>query len=324
VTLLEEGWQAHDEKHAGRRDVLSLAWWAGLASVISGFLAVLIGNKGLAYALADLSKSLPDGDVPQLLTFPPFDFGVALLHVLVIALFLVLRFTEFGAGTKRAASPMSPAGQAHNQFLRGWTSIWIVWLVLYSWLAVCWGIAHQRVPLEPLDSRLVWAIADVLNMASAVAFFYVFLVLDQPSVPTAADADRDRGFRVSLVGICVVSALVATLSALGRYQVFGLDIGGPLLASLLAAVAMAFLFGRLDSHNMKVRRWTLAPLYLYVAIQVVWGGFSETGHASGLRSALFCLALLLKLYLFVVVTHWLREGYIFAYLQRIESQSQVD
>ncbi|MFT7676301.1 MAG: hypothetical protein ACI8QC_000271 [Planctomycetota bacterium] len=94
--------------------------------------------------------------------------------------------------------------------------------------------------------------------------------------------------------------------------------GGLLLASMgalamltLAAVRLlvAFFVGRLGDSHLKVRRALLAPLYFYVAIQVLWHLFVMQGTASELANSLaLCGALALKVYLYALVTRWMQVG----------------
>jgi hypothetical protein len=114
--------------------------------------------------------------------------------------------------------------------------------------------------------------------------------------------------------VVVLGAIVFCPSAMGRYGLLGLDRSGPMIASLFTAITMAYFFGRLDSFDMNVQRWALAPLYLYVAIQANWFSFGDTIPERSSRAVFLGLALLLKVYLFIAVTHWLLHGNIQRYL----------
>jgi hypothetical protein len=81
---------------------------------------------------------------------------------------------------------------------------------------------------------------------------------------------------------------------------------------------MAYLFGRLDSHHMKIPRVLLAPLYLYVIIQLAWVIFQAQPPDSVVPSMFFGAALILKILLFAVITYWLDRGVLLDYLRQSE------
>jgi len=62
---------------------------------------------------------------------------------------------------------------------------------------------------------------------------------------------------------------------------------------------------------MNVNRWMLAPLYLYAVIQVSgpglvdFGGLSKDAH----QKVFFGTTLVLKIYFFIVIYHWLQNGH---------------
>ncbi|MDQ1613439.1 MAG: hypothetical protein QOG00_3370, partial [Pyrinomonadaceae bacterium] len=150
---------------------------------------------------------------------------------------------------------------------------------------------------------------DFLNVCTSVAFFYMFLVLDMPSVATAATPDRNKGFRKNFSIIVGISFVIFLVSSLGRFRPGTYELG-VYLSGIFAAISMAYVFGRLDSHYMNVPRWMLAPLYLYAAIQVIGpivvnysGQIPDKYH-----TLFFGAVLMLKVYLFFVMTYWLQNG----------------
>ncbi len=100
--------------------------------------------------------------------------------------------------------PITRVGhEAWGPFLRGWTGLWMAWLFLYVWLTLAWCGLFQ------IGTTATWIAADLLNLCGGFAFFYLFLVLDKPSVPAQGQPERDRGFRraLGLVGaICATAA----------------------------------------------------------------------------------------------------------------------
>lgn len=251
------------------------------------------------------------GALPRMLGDRPLGLQLAMLHVVVMAVLLVLVFTN--------ARPREPHGlvaqQAWRQFRRGWAMLWGSWLALYTWLTLFWSQDHGQASLW---SSLGPPVADLLNVVSSAVFFYLFLVLDRPSVKADGLPDRDRTFRRSLLGVSVVCGATAILSILGRLELLGLEAFGPLMGSLLVAISMAFFVGRLSDSHLKVRRALLAPLYFYVAIQVLWHLFVMQGNASELANSLaLCGALALKVYLYALVTRWMQDGELQRYFDEV-------
>ena len=271
------------------------------------------GAAGLAVGTVVATRLLVGvaGALPGLLGDRPLELYAALAHVVVVAVFLVL----LGSG----AAPREPFGlvprNAWRQLRRGWTLLWCSWLALYVWLGAYWGLERGA---SAFWDRLGPPIADLLNIASSAVFFYLFLVLDRPSVKADGLPERDRTFRRSLAGVGIVCGAAALLSILGRFGRLGLDSLGPQLGSILVAISMAFFVGRLSDSHLRVRRALLAPLYLYVAIQMLWHLFVMHGTASETGYALVLFgALALKVYLFALVTRWMQDGELQRYFDEV-------
>ena len=276
-----------------KQQTFGLVWWA-CSAIVLFFSAVLISNQ------------------QALIKSTRFDFFVAVYNVVFISLFLFLRFTPYGAPAIEKGKWSKEVEDSFRQLLKGWTAIWITWLGLYMWLSIIFGTSNVG---DRLTNSLAWSIADCFNIINSLAFFYSFLVLDMPSVPIISNPNRHRQFRIALLNANTLCGMVLILSILGRFGILWLSEGGPLLLSFLSGISMAYFFGRLDSHYIRIKRRMLAPLYLYVVIQVNWASFGETDYTATYRSIFFCLALLLKLYLFVVFTYWLHRGAIHRYLE---------
>lgn len=290
--VAEETTQATDDRRARWRPLV----YVGAVLLAA---AVFVGVKA---ALRIAGQELPGDDV--------LSFWLALAHLLVVGVVLVMILSA-----APVASPKVPVARgAWRQFKLGWTWLWVGWIALYGWLAVKFGVTGAGETWE----RFASCVADVLNIASSFVFFYLFLVLDKPSVRALGDPERDRDFRRSVTAVLVLSGTVALLSVLGRLGLFELQEDGPLLGSVFSAVAMAFFVGRLSDSHLKVRRALLAPLYLYVAIQMFWHLFVAVGAAgeSGFGVVLG-LALLLKIYLFAVITRWMGDGKLQTYFDEV-------
>jgi hypothetical protein len=92
------------------------------------------------------------------------------------------------------------------------------------------------------------------------------------------------------------------------------------LVAAFTAVGMAFFIGRLDSHYLKAPRIVLAPLYLYVIIQLSWNNIasSQTLADDPTRAIILGLACYFKFLLFWVVRSWLADGSMARYLENAE------
>lgn len=273
-------------------------------------LAGMAGLAGLTALCVRVLTATADA-LPGLLGDRPLRLHVAGAHVIVMAVLLILVATS-----ARPCEPEGPvARQAWRQFRRGWTLLWGSWLALYSWLGLYWTLEWNGAEVW---SRWGPPVADLLNVASAAVFFYLFLVLDRPSVKADGVPERDHTFRRSLVGVALVCGATAMLSILGRFERFGLEAFGPLMGSLLVAISMAFFVGRLSDSHLKVRRALLAPLYFYVAIQVLWHlTVMQVAPNEVANSLVLCGALALKVYLFALVTRWIQDGALQRYFDEV-------
>ena len=220
----------------------------------------------------------------------------------------------------RSRAPSEPEGlvarRAWHQFRRGWSCLWFAWMALYVWMAAYWGLGGD-------GEQGFWArwgppVADLFNVLSSFVFFYLFLVLDRPSVKAEGLPQRDRAFRRSLLAVGTICAATALLSILGRFGLFELDAFGPTTGSILVAMSMAFFVGRLSDSHLKVKRSLLAPLYFYVALQMLWHLSVMAGARHQLANALVLFgALVLKVYLFALLMRWIQDGKLQTYFDEV-------
>lgn len=321
TTNLLSTWREEQETlHADDSRNFKWAAWSSVSASLSAIFAILLGREGLIPMIQSLTranvKATTHGPAPTIFVeYNPSDFSIAILHVLVIGLFLLVRFTNLGTSGKKLPANSELAvvdiESTFGQFQRGWTLVWLAWLALYSWFALIWGLVHLG--FHKIPASVFWAVADVFNMGSGFAFLYIFLVMDMPSVASADDPRRHEKFRMTLRFAATTLCIVLTLSILGRFDLWSLAMGGPAVLSIVVAICMAYLFGRLDSHYLEANRWMLAPFYFYVVIQVDWVYLAADG--SSFRPILLTFALLLKMYLFLVINHWIHQGHIRAYLE---------
>jgi hypothetical protein len=216
----------------------------------------------------------------------------------------------------------SPASESFTQLLRGWRLLWFTWLLFYGCLAAIWlryvnveelNIWLQYVRID--EPKTVWRLLDGLNALNGFFFYYLFFVLDQPSVPTKTEPNRARSFRRNclitfLLGF-ILFAMPWILHLLNEFiRLENLD-NGVLLSKLVPAyiaVGMAFFFGRLDSHYLRLPRVILAPLYLYAVVQLFWSPkVLDVNEFDGERVAVFSIALVLKYVVFLNLTKLIRH-----------------
>lgn len=233
---------------------------------------------------------------------------LSLIHVLILALLLILMATIFRNFPYRLDSIEPHIKKTLNQLVFGWSGVLISWLLLY----IVFHLAYSST-IKEIDSYIVWIFADAFNMINAGCFLYMFLVLDMPTVSTKDNPKRDSTFRTYLGIIIGLLLCILVLSISGRLELFNLTKGGPIILSIVVAVSMAYFFGRLDSHHMKVNRLALAPLYFYVAIQLIWPSFNDPDTAV----IFFTLALILKIYLFMLMYFWLQNRSFSSYIKDI-------
>ncbi|MFK8101492.1 MAG: hypothetical protein AB8G15_03160 [Saprospiraceae bacterium] len=305
--------------HVLPRQLSKQVYAVAIACALSVF--GLLGFMVHKYQVTERAISKLVADQPEIIISLNDLRGISSLHVFMILLLLfVILYTPFG-GKQTGVIPSSLVQRALRQFNRAWIAIWISWFLLYTWMSFAWWqeihYLENNAYVQYLHFHtLAWAIADIFNILSTIFVFYLFLVMDMERL-SEDQSPREKGkFQRSLMRILGISTLILLFSITDRFVDFGNwdDKIGPLLLSLLTAISLMYFFGRLDSHFFKAKREALAPLYLYAGIQVVW---VELSAASNMIYAIFFAALLLKLYLFLVVKHWLQNGNFAEYFRRM-------
>ncbi len=233
---------------------------------------------------------------------------IALLNIGLAAFVLIdLRFLH--PTTNPIHSTTQAASGSFDQLLNGWKLLWGTWIVFYCCLGAQWfhlfpDTAKSYIP----------AISDALNIINAFFFYYLFFVLDQPSVPTEEQPNRARSFRRNILVTGLIGGGVYLASTFFSYS--EINSGLPkdtanLLSNLVPAyiaVGMAFFFGRLDSHYLRLHRIILAPLYLYAVIQLYWGPeVPDNSRFNSGRVAILVMALVLKFVIFYTFSRLLRD-----------------
>jgi hypothetical protein len=196
----------------------------------------------------------------------------------------------------------SPASNSFKQLLRGWQLLWLTWIPFYICLAVIW---FQPMGKEKLN--IMWGITDGLNMINGFFFYFLFFVLDQPSVATVTEPDRAKSFRRNWRITLFLGVILWLFSLFSGYAGGNEGLWSKLVPAYIA-VGMAFFVGRLDSHYLKLPRVILAPLYLYAIIQLFWGrDISDVSKFNGERVVIFIVALILKFVVFLTLSKLIRH-----------------
>ncbi len=237
-------------------------------------------------------------------------------HVAVLGgAFLVRRFALRFEGPHelpRAAA----ARESWRQYHGGIDALILHWVVLYAVLVYAWS---QPAGFEASPAgRMAMASVELLNAAGGLIYFFLFFVLDRPTVATSGDPSRDAHFKEAWLTVVAVSALAAFGAALARLE----RVPGDSLAEIarhgspvVVAIGMMYLFARFDRATMGVRPLAVAPLWGYVALQATWARAS--GPQDLVSTGVFALAFGLKLYFLWLQYTWAKDGRL---QRRLESE----
>ncbi|HEY0375647.1 MAG TPA: hypothetical protein VGC87_01665 [Pyrinomonadaceae bacterium] len=272
----------------------TVRWISGCALLVS----LLIFLYGI-----DIAQELK-GFYRQLQNNPTMIEGVIAVLNIVLAFYVLLDSRIFRPVS--LSDENSPASNSFRQLLLGWRLLWFTWILFYGCLAAQW--LHL---IGGVTSEILGHVSELLNMINGFFFYYLFFVLDQPSVPTAADPERANPFRRNCVFTFLLGIIIYDLSI---FLLWNSSVGGgkallPKLVPAYIAVGMAFFFGRLDSHYLKLPRIILAPLYLYAVIQLFWehNTFANNKTFIPERVTIFSVALILKFVVFLTLSKLIRH-----------------
>lgn len=267
------------------------------------------GEKLVDYELSSPPHSTQAGEANLI---------VAFIHVLFIGFSIPLTFDPQRTHRRGKISWSEEVTKTYRRFLKGWCAVWITWLVLYLHMAISWLLAAKyEEACEPCYASVI----DFLNISNSVAFFYIFLTLDMPSIQGKEESARVERFRSALKWVFAICSFVMLLSFLGRFNLLKLREISPSLSGILVAISMAYVFGRLGSHYINVKRWRLAPLNLYAAIQVIGPNLIEL-KAEAFQTTFFVIVLVLKIFLFIIFYTWQRDGVFEKYIKEASRQAQ--
>lgn len=246
---------------------------------------------------------------------------IAILNVLLAA------FVLWDPKTRRAikladdASTPPSTKESFRKLMLGWRFLWLARMLLYIWLGSHWFGLHNFVHVQ-----VTWSVASALHLLVGFFHYFLFFVLDPPSIASKARPDSAVVFRRSILTMIILGSVVYTASLLITLYHSTLSEWGitSILAHRLiptyAGIGMAFVIGRLDSHYLRIPRVLLAPLYLYVIVQPLWSRVAGTDFrvVNTDRAVIFCLVLILKFVFFYSIVKWIRNGGFLKYLIKIE------
>ncbi len=263
---------------------------------------------GLAAALVLLPNDASGGGGPMRALDVRLFVGWA--HVVVLgALFILRRFAlRFEGPHEVPAHPI--ARVAWGQYQAGLDALVLHWVLLYAVLVVAWSQPAGAVPFESTPGgRAAMAAVEVLNAAGGLIYFYLFFVLDRPTVRRDRAPEEGDRFHQAWLSVLAVVSLAAFASAYAR-------LGGIADESLrevarhgspvVCAIGMMYLFARFDRATMGVPPLAVAPLWAYVALQATWARAS--GPQDLVATSVFVLAFALKLYFLGAQLLWARGG----------------
>lgn len=222
---------------------------------------------------------------------------------------------------------------AVQQFNQAWTWLWIAWVALYVVLALqelwrivldtnCrslplnWCTPETLVAIES-NSRVFGISIIVANLMNNLQTLALLKCYDQVR---PNQASRPLTWQDGAVIIMVMTTLEAIVTVLMRTRpgnglaVTSVPQAFAGLSGLCAGVALALLVGRLDSRLIGLPVWTVILMYIYAVLQTDWLLFPE--HANW-KIVLVIVALILKTFLFFVMTWLYKSGVLFYYLERI-------
>lgn len=299
--------------------------------VLYGILIFLISSLFvLAFFAKDILSVKPYKLNPDEETWP------FIIHIVVIP---VLLFWHYLQGIKVFSQANNIVKRTLSQFIFGWRLLWMMWFILYIWF---WHTMEN-------DNSTHENIEVIIHIFSSTIFFYLFLVLDKPSVNTVAHRNRNTNFKYWLVGIIALAVIVASVNICTRYYK-ETHLYGELATGVFSGLCICFFLGRLDSHFLgktDKRRFFLGLLYCYPLIQVLWivirtssqeinglidsfEGLSDTSktelkslnnlNSSNLAKIVFTIAFGLKFLLFMFIQIMLENGNIESYISKMHKE----
>jgi hypothetical protein len=286
------------------------------ASLIISIMVLLFGDDIVGRTINRINEHWPW----FLTSINGLEGSIAILNVLLAAFVLWDPKTRQAIKAADNVSTLPSTKNSFRKLMLGWRLLWLVRMLLYLWLGANWFGLHNFINL-----KLTWYIADALHLLVGFFYYFLFFVLDPPSVATELKPDSAIVFRRSVITMLLLGCLVFIASVLVSWshspsKAGVTDIVVYKIIPTYTGIGMAFFIGRLDSHYLRMPRVILAPMYLYVIIQPLWGRIeaTEIPNVNPERVVILSLALMLKFVFFYSVAKWIRNGSFLQYLIKIE------
>lgn len=229
--------------------------------------------------------------------------GSAIGSFLIILLFLLFIFSNLQTLDQDHTEWIDVARKSFRQLIKGWEYVGLTWLLLYAFVSCVWIFDEILV----IPRSIFGVVADLFNLLNSFAFFYIFLVMDMPSVPSKDNPQRDHPFKKAWNGIVFTGCLCLLISLPSRIGLFQDNVIGSLPLASFCALSMTYFVGCLDSYYLEIKRVMLAPLYLYAIYQVIGPFLIASEGLTNYLDGYLLGAAILKTYLCFVIILWFKE-----------------
>ena len=288
-----------------------------LQQAVPAFILAYLAILALGFFSSLYLSPVPPSNEEALPSRATIGVELALSAIQVILLPTLLFLIYFAEGTEEKIRTLAPGivRQTMEQFRVGWVGFWISMCFLYLWLTLKWGFLLWAYDSEQIAQRFYqssWIFSDLINLSGGFFLYYMFYILDTPSIAYPSIPARNRSFIRTLrvviaLGLALFAGAVAERLYSGAFFVFAL--------SVFHAVGAAMFVSSLSSHVFRFHRWVLPLLFLYAAIQAGWPAISRLGPGhTTLGIGIVLLALILKGILMWDVSYKIRKddfaGYI--------------
>lgn len=210
------------------------------------------------------------------------------------------------------------AEEALDQFELGWSAIWYSWLFLYFCFLINIIILNKAItPIFVVSQNFA-------NNLATVMFAFCYLILTRPTLTINYKSGNITPNWIFLRILIPILLFFAGIEIYVRYtpeikdflsniSIIKLDLI-EIIGGLFAGTVTALFVGRLDSSFFQSPKPVIILLYLYAALQPL---YTVLGKDQIYTLALFALALLFKLVLFLLVAWIQRSGQILFYFIRM-------
>ncbi len=264
----------------------------------------------------------------------------ALLHLMLVVLVLFpgrIRLLNKEVDDKRVEIGITAL---NRYFLRVWTWMWVcfglLYLVIYFHAQLRTNgfiIDWEKPYIGSILSEIV--MVDVFNLSGTICFALCYAFLTPGFLRRYVDShlqamDKSGRRRANLwdnkwefwIPIWMVLLCGVAIFCCGRWLVLdhlrfsaNLDFYNSVIIGLLAAVAMGFLAGRMDSQFVSNWQWMIFVLYLYAALQAHMPIFYDVDE--GGKAMLTYTAFTMKCLLYIFVSDFFESRRVVYYVHEL-------